>query len=447
MRITLYIASLLLLFSSCGGDKNEIEGNTNTPPDAPQLISPINNSDIPEVNSNDPIYFRWSVPYDPDEDVVSYKWYYTRVSSTGDTFSGHNGTSKTEFKANAQSQVGASHYFEAGDTIYWKVTAEDSKGNISEYSDTWELVIKTLSNQAPTIPNLITPNSNVNLASNAVSFEWSTSTDPQGDSINYEFSVSKNNDFNESENENLSDISITLNLEYATTYYWRVRAYDSSGNYSDYSETRSFNVAENNNSPSIPTLIFPVNGTDCSNKDLSFQWNSSTDPNGEGIEYQLEISETQDFASLSFQYQTNSTSYNVNLEESKVYYWRVRASNTAGYQSEFSEVRNLYTQGVGTSNTAPLIEYTSPENNAVFSQNTVTVTWNGQDSQTASENLKYRVYFSESTNDFELLASDYAGSSYTFNDLSSGKTYKWLIYVTDEDGATSVGPVRYFSIN
>ncbi len=83
------------------------------------------------------------------------------------------------------------------------------------------------SNNAPTIPNLTAPPAGANLGYNRINFTWNASTDPQGDAIHYNWTISTTNDF--STYLNVSDINLTsINYTVSTnnTYFWRVMACD-----------------------------------------------------------------------------------------------------------------------------------------------------------------------------------------------------------------------------
>jgi len=200
------------------------------------------------------------------------------------------------------------------------------------------------------------------------------------------------------------------------------------------------------NTLSAPTLIYPIDETECSNTNLQFEWNTVADSSGEAIIYDLYIDVTPNFGANTQIHSTYYTYYSLSLSQSTHYYWKIKARNNST-SSEFSEIRSLYTQGTGATNTIPLLEYINPQNNATMTGSSVTTYWQGTDVETSNNNLRYRVYFAEDTSDFNLYENEYYNTQYTFNGLNSGATYKWIIYVTDEDGATSVGDVYRFTVN
>ncbi len=197
--------------------------------------------------------------------------------------------------------------------------------------------------------------------------------------------------------------------------------------------------------PSIPTLVYPLNETTCSNNDLLFKWNPSTNASGNSIEYKLHVSHTASFDSNVDVYITSNAEFNVELPKSTALYWKVEAISDE--HSSFSEIRNLYTQGDGTSNTIPQLNYVYPGNGEATSNTSITLEWQANDNETNTSSLNYKVYFSEVGQDLVLIHENTGVLSYDITGLNSGKTYQWSIWVTDENGATNVGEVYTFSVN
>jgi hypothetical protein len=65
------------------------------------------------------------------------------------------------------------------------------------------------------------------VSSLTVNFDWSNSTDVDGDNVNYTFQIANNSGYSPLENEtNVTDSNFTYTVPSAGTWYWRVRAYD-----------------------------------------------------------------------------------------------------------------------------------------------------------------------------------------------------------------------------
>ncbi len=103
----------------------------------------------------------------------------------------------------------------------------------------------------PTIPVNITPTKESHITNRTPTFIWTNSTDANGDVISYHLQVDDNSAFNNPEinvsaippdagKQNTTYYSTTI-LNVDTTYYWRVRANDSSG-FGDFSSTSNFTI-------------------------------------------------------------------------------------------------------------------------------------------------------------------------------------------------------------
>lgn len=110
------------------------------------------------------------------------------------------------------------------------------------------------------------------------------------------------------------------------TYYWRVRARNDSG-FSPYSERWAFVTLA---PPGAPTQVRPVNGDMQVAVTPQFLW---SEPEGATL-YHLQVSQDSVFTNF-FENDSsiNSTSHVMGgvLREHRVYYWRIRAKNGAGW--------------------------------------------------------------------------------------------------------------------
>ena len=143
-----------------------------------------------------------------------------------------------------------------GQTIQWYWWLNDSVGN-SNQTDIWSFVVD---NTLPTTPALILPEDDNVTTDRTPSFNWTDSTDADGDTINYTLNITcigGCSDDNREYNVTDSNFTLTDKLQYfgddGYHYEWNVRAWDGY-NYSGYSTTRNFTV----NTLVILTL---VNGT------------------------------------------------------------------------------------------------------------------------------------------------------------------------------------------
>lgn len=303
-------------------------------------------------------------------------------------------------------------------------------------------------NLPPNPPSLITPSNNstviTQISDEQIYFEWNNATDPDNDITGYRIWIDSDPNFSDPFHHGTDVNNTTSYLQTNQTYYWRVTTRDSNGNVSNYSQIWSFHL-EYGLAPSQPNLVFPLNETECSNDNLTFDWDASDNPLGNTVEYSLIISTSPSFDNNVDTYTTTDTEYNVNLNSGTAYYWRIEADN--GTSSSISEGRSLYTQRDGTTNTIPQIAYTSPDDEAVITGSFINLGWTASDNETSNSNLSYKVYFSEVGQNLQLINEDDGLDIYLINNLNPNTTYQWSIWVTDEQGATNVGEVYTFTVN
>lgn len=134
-----------------------------------------------------------------------------------------------------------------------------------------------------------------------------------------------------------SDLGIT-GLEFETLYYWRVRSINPTGQ-SEWSDTWSFTTLTA--VPDRPALLFPPNDTTGIALQTTFAW---AGVNGAEA-YRVQIAEESSFFNtVRDEPGLTDTSFDVALPGyGSIYYWRVRANNTAGGGS-WSEVWSFTTQ-------------------------------------------------------------------------------------------------------
>ncbi|MEK6968804.1 MAG: hypothetical protein AABW48_00065, partial [Nanoarchaeota archaeon] len=106
-----------------------------------------------------------------------------------------------------------------------------------------------------------------------------------------------------------------------------------------------------NQLPPAPVLTYPPNNTITTNRTLAFIWNTSIDPNGDAISYNLEIDDNMAFNNLEVN-ETSIVAVNqgnvtfpipTELAVDTLYYWRVKANDSSGY-GDYSAVNNFTVQ-------------------------------------------------------------------------------------------------------
>jgi hypothetical protein len=204
---------------------------------------------------------------------------------------------------------------------------------------------------------------------------------------------------------------------------------------------------ETNKPPTVPTLIYPTNNLLCINNTLDFQWNPSTDSNGDALTYKVEISKDNQFSNLEQVVTLSSTSHTFVLEKGFAYYWRVKAIDSKNLSSNFSDVFSLYTEGDGVSNYAPFLPaLVSPLMNSVLQQNGAAVKLEWTASDIDNDVLTFDVYLDSKNPPTNIASENQINTYFNLTDYSSQKYY-WKVIVKDNNGVQTVGQVWTFTVN
>lgn len=201
---------------------------------------------------------------------------------------------------------------------------------------------------------------------------------------------------------------------------------------------------DENVAPTVPTLVSPIDDLLCVDNELLFDWNSSSDSNGDSITYELQVSEDINFTTINFTITKNTTSHTFTLEKGLAYYWRVRAIDSEDATSSFSTVYSLYTEGEGISNHLPFLpELISPVLDSSNSGTEITLEWNGSDVD--NDALTYDVYFGLENPPVISIAENISETN-IITSVSPTNTYYWRVVVSDDKGGRTEGRIWSFEV-
>lgn len=201
-----------------------------------------------------------------------------------------------------------------------------------------------------------------------------------------------------------------------------------------------------NTAPSVPTLVAPSNNLLCIDNVLNFQWNASTDAEGNSITYQLQVATDTGFTQVQHSQNTSSTSVTISLDKGVFYYWRVRATDSKNASSDYSTTNQFYTEAEAEVNHAPFPPtLVSPALGSTQS-GTVTLEWTSTDVDTG-DTLSYDVYVSDSET-FSATPT-YANVSTTTqtHETVASTTYYWKVVAKDTNGAQTHGQTWLFNVD
>lgn len=197
-----------------------------------------------------------------------------------------------------------------------------------------------------------------------------------------------------------------------------------------------------NVAPSVPLLAYPANELFCTEFELEFTWQPSSDADGDSVTYTLQIASDQQFATIIEERTVVTTSEIVLLEKGRTLYWRVRANDDQSNTSQFATPWKFYTIAEPAENYLPsLPELLQPFMGATVSGSVAGLSWEVDDID--DDSLSYNLYFGR-TVDPPLFLEGLDTNSYDAA-IEPNTTYYWKIVASDGQGGVSFGPIWEFS--
>ncbi|GFE58968.1 CxxxxCH/CxxCH domain-containing protein [Geobacter sp. AOG1] len=179
-------------------------------------------------------------------------------------------------------------------------------------------------------PVLIAEPNGICSSSCSVSLQWNPVTNTGGGSVQYSVQVSSSSTF---ATVNYSSGWISNTSWLATlgngTWYWRVQARDSrtTTTVSAWS-TADFFTLSSTAPPSMPVLIAESDGSCSGSCGIQLQWNPSTNPSGNGVQYSIQVSSDISFSTVNYASGwISGTSWTPTMGTG-TWFWRVQARDS-----------------------------------------------------------------------------------------------------------------------
>ena len=227
-----------------------------------------------------------------------------------------------------------------GTTYYWKVCSINS--NDSDTSS-WSTVWRFTTSDAPVLTSPADGTAFSSYSNSRLTVYWNSVTGADHYILEWDTAATFNSPLFATFTASGASVYITeAELQYGTTYYWRVCAINSNA-----PDTSSWSTVWRFTTPyqltTGPTLVSPAN--DSSDIDfqsvLALQWDTLANVNG----YRYQVSTSSDFSTLFAQGTTAQTTASMhNLRPATTYYWRVQGYNGVG-NSVWSAVWHFTTGG------------------------------------------------------------------------------------------------------
>ncbi len=378
-------------------------------PSAPTLSSPANGSTGVSTNP--------TVTWNPSTGATSYRVQVSADSTFATTTYDTSGVTATSKIVSGLTNL---------TKYYWRVDASNA-GGTSDWSTLWNF---TTIVALPPAPTLSSPANGSAGISTSPTLAWNSSSG----ATSYRLQVSADSTFTTTtyDSSGLTATSKSISgLTNLTKYYWRVDANNTAGT-SGWSAVWNFTTVVS--LPTVPVLVFPVNGSEYQRADTLFlQWNRS---NG-AVGYHCQLSTNLVFSSYVVNDSTADTTRKVmSLSNFTKYYWRVSSYN-AGGGSAFTGV-DSFTTIISAPAVPSLI---SPVGISGQPRRT-TFTWS-----TSPLATKYHIQVA-SKSDLDSIGGFKSGNivfDSTFadttkklnNPLTASTTYYWHVSATDTGGTSA----------
>ena len=280
----------------------------NSPPNTPSAPSPSNGAVNVDLNED----LSWTGG-DPDPgDTVTYDVYFGTISSPPKMVDNQSATSYDPGTLNF------------GSTYYWKIVAWDSYG-ASTAGSVWSFT--TRFNNPPYTPNNPDPpNGAANVDLNA-DLSWDGGDPDPGDTVTYDVYFGTANPPPKAVNNQSTTTYNPGTLNFSTTYYWRIVAWDNHGATSS-GPIWNFTTGTNY-PPNIPSNPHPGNGETNVPIEIDLSWTGG-DPNpGDTVTYDVYFGTTSPPTKVSVN-QSGTTYDPGTLSYNTTYYWQIVAWDDNG---------------------------------------------------------------------------------------------------------------------
>ncbi len=292
------------------------------------------------------------------------------------------------------------------------VLAYDTAGNVSEQSDIFSVTLGS-DTTPPTAPTGLQANLDGNIA--YLSWNASTDTDVQGYKIY--LSLSEIGPWQPLNDTAGTTTTVAVNPN-GSTYYFRVKAFDTSANFSDYSNLASVTTQVETPGDTVPPTAPGSLGyaLHVDNSEVYFHWEYSSDNIGV-VGYDVYRAEAPS-GSFVFLGKTNDNYINDIIDFSKNYIYQVRAYDAAGN----------YTDSTLEVITTPPPAPTNLVATAGGSGDVVNLTWSELLNPNDIEIYEYKIYRSTSpTGTFDLVGESSGPPWYSDHTVNAGTTYYYQV--------------------
>lgn len=319
----------------------------------------------------------------------------------------------------------------ASTTYTYKLRGRDTVGNVSNYSTEIEVTTPepAIDDTPPSIPTNLRK---VSVGSDFIAIAWDQSTDA-GSGVDY-YEIYRGPTLIANVSTNYYTDS---GLDPSTSYTYHLKAVDNAGNISSFSEGLTLSTDSLNGDTSAPTVPGGFNGEQVDNTSIKLNWNPSVDSGGSGLAgYQIFRQDYANYNSPIGVVNSSTTSFtNVGLTPGNSYTYRIRAYDGAGNYSDF-------TGSITINMVDDTVDITPPSvpdglSATILSPYDVRIDWNPSTDNQGVASYKIYEFYSNGWGSGYIYKGESNETTFTVNELESGKKYTYSVKAIDTSGNMS----------
>ncbi len=191
-------------------------------------------------------------------------------------------------------------------------------------------------NSAPSAVSQLTfPSSDLLCTDNNITFQWSASTDVDGDPISYKLVVATDRPLTQIvEQRTVNTNSAAVTLDRGVAYYWNVTAMDNQGGEAPPSSTFAFYTegdGVSNYAPFTAAINAPADESSVAAGTVNLSWTGGDTDTGDTLTYEVFFGEAADPPLV--QADVTAENFDVTANSGLTYYWKVNTTDNNGVKT------------------------------------------------------------------------------------------------------------------
>ena len=316
----------------------------NWEPTVPVPLAPTGELDVVDPE------FSWESSIDPEGEAVTYT---LEIHNAFDMSDRERVVESIEDQADVTDyQIPEEAPLADNGTYYWRVKAVDERGAESDWSAPMEISVNAF-NDLPGTPTIVSPEVGASVTTRFPELIVTAVEDIDGDDITYAFVVSADDSFSDLV-DRATDVvpdaadgnvhhTVNRELNENQRYLWRAAARDRLrlGGF----VAGEFFVNAQNDPPLPPTFQSPSAGESVTDERPTLTIRNTTDPDGDSVTYDFQVSSRSNFAELIFHAEDveegeteTSVVVDAELVQGEAYYTRARGVDEFGAEGAWSAI-------------------------------------------------------------------------------------------------------------